>query len=1243
MKNYADHLYLLSFIDISDRIDILLLEIRHLQNSIIYSLHAPTLFLPLRHEEKLIFDGWKKELEKNDHDFKTAKLTSEHIIRYPAPRRAIQHLAKQNNEEKQNPIKAALLTKVGEIWSGDLWTRGERRHYHALRSLQILKQQVFRNKLMFYREARQTGLLDDISQSSSHKRRLKKPALMILRRAVIHRLNKFIRILRTHQQQFGKSLDFGLQSYPRPSIERRREIGIFNDFLSNRTRDLQYDMRHLLHTVLQNNNKKDDTENYVSPLVLHGWSQSPKVSNTQLYDNVSLNVRNAHEKTRVQHVSYIDTSFWSPDRPDLQPLVAKEIAQSVIRNDMKDLSDNYLSNNVNDFTTLIVILYREINEFTKDVKALEPVRENVHLLIREIAYDLLAVSIKGISYLYAIFLAIVGDGLEEQLRINNILRVEAIYDLSQAVAPFEEQFMWFIRLQLCSYWIQKVMHVPLSSLDKIVVSGVTEVCDQLVDYLDSSVPATHTAVGVLWKQLVARLEIKIDQSYMITTVRQWREKRSQDTWNEHKNKKEVSGHSGEKNYHRSTMRLDVRLQNYLYRQILHQKSCQKYKPLFGYPDSDLGARFKEVYGLESEKINVPYTDDSLNYPRWLFRHLYDIPFQCAVMRSIDILGNTNKGGGQNYQPEKLTWGEFIEQAHQDMSMGRELFAFSLEFYTWGRESPRNRLVLCNNLIMFILPDLSKSVDRDVLKPLIDWQRGAPAFSDNSAPKIAKKYADYSHNKLRQAFTSANPNEEVSPLLEKLGAIHINAAFSFIRESTASQERRLEQLAGYKLKELLTIYERLEKKENLGKKLSILKSLGAFLRIRNSNHNETSHEAGRSSPLARERFFTLLLPTFGDKEKEKEEKPPLIKPVMISRIAMTNYYAVAKVPFDNKEDYPGKEVDNENINGLTLYESLTNKAWMNNSVIEERNNKKKKGNGSSILLGQYDAINIKPTRLPCHCKIPEFEEYEKQEEERFSTHFVRRELALPVTIYSSSDVTKDTNKQLLAIISISLQRRSMRLNLIYRLLDGVAFEGEENELAELESSIYKLRNNHANNIDIKGYLTDGWGDLLLMIEVDKTKIHSEETGDLIDDIFNLQQSLYEDFMVDRTELTYTPVCLDHFASSKEYDFSFAVRLMEDRKLEESMKMYRNAFDEKKKQNKHDLLNKEQTSMVRTPGQMDYILRFALKEKKLPQNIYNALLEWIADKPKDDDSTSVVGKWYSDGMSMLDKIEVLIEKK
>ena len=182
-----------------------------------------------------------------------------------------------------------------------------------------------------------------------------------------------------------------------------------------------------------------------------------------------------------------------------------------------------------------------------------------------------------------------------------------------------------------------------------------------------------------------------------------------------------------------------------------------------------------------------------------------------------------------------------------------------------------------------------------------------------------------------------------------------------------------------------------------------------------------------------------------------------------------------------------------------------------------------------------------------------------EKEVFVNHFTRREVALPVNI---SKVTDKSNTTLFGIISISLQRRAMRLNLLYRVLSALDKESNKEIFPKVESSIRKMVDSYSDSLNIQGYITDGWGDFLLVFETVNGKEVDKEQ--LVEDIFHLQQMLYEDFMVDRTELIYTPQCLDYVSRLENYDFSISVRLLEDRKLESSVEDFIDSFNSESNQ-------------------------------------------------------------------------------
>ena len=94
-RKSADYFYLISWLDCLERLDILLMEARHLQQSIIHTLREPVFYLPLRHEEFHLWgQGWSKEFAKLSHDScqHDAKLARHWMLHYPSPEKVGQNI-----------------------------------------------------------------------------------------------------------------------------------------------------------------------------------------------------------------------------------------------------------------------------------------------------------------------------------------------------------------------------------------------------------------------------------------------------------------------------------------------------------------------------------------------------------------------------------------------------------------------------------------------------------------------------------------------------------------------------------------------------------------------------------------------------------------------------------------------------------------------------------------------------------------------------------------------------------------------------------------------------------------------------------------------------------------------------------------------------------------------------------------------------------------------------------------------
>lgn len=70
--------------DTIDRLDTILLELRHLQRNIIYFMHEPNFNAPLRFEEEFL---WGEEWKTSFPHFATDKVNLQDIILFPDPDR----------------------------------------------------------------------------------------------------------------------------------------------------------------------------------------------------------------------------------------------------------------------------------------------------------------------------------------------------------------------------------------------------------------------------------------------------------------------------------------------------------------------------------------------------------------------------------------------------------------------------------------------------------------------------------------------------------------------------------------------------------------------------------------------------------------------------------------------------------------------------------------------------------------------------------------------------------------------------------------------------------------------------------------------------------------------------------------------------------------------------------------------------------------------------------------------------
>ena len=1240
-NNPADNLYLLSFIDVIDRLDILMLEIRHLQQTIIHALKAPTLYLPLRFEEAHLFgNDWHKQLFHRGNGNNDFRLAKKWLIRYPTPEKAVNYyyinpkgITPEGRTYKQ--IEMTLKYRIGKIWMGDNWVRDQRRQYHALSALQVLKQRVLHDKIVLSQAALQADLLSD--GKNTRQQILQKPAFLILREGILRQIDVYVSILRNHKHQIGQSLDFSMPSDPHPSIERRREMGIFMDFIFNRTLDIQ---RDILHLCSRFKHHEDDDEPSNGLWMFHGWSQNTNVSSVQLYDKINAAYNRFgiyEEEQQEQHIAYVNTSFWTPDRPDLHPMVAYPVAQSVVRNHLGGLSEVSLSNNEDIFTALIIRLKTVFIEAIKTVPLMASLESQLEDILKTTAADLLAASVKGVAYLYPLFITTVGEGLASQLYIGKEIKLDMVYSLERGTACYDDAILWYLRLQLTAFWVKNVAHEP-SPLDKQIIAAVTKVCEELLDFLNRNTPASRQRAAPYWETLLATLINEINKSPTLRITKQWCTDRANDGKYEANDNSDELERSSKRRFPRSTRSLDIRLQNYLFRQAVRLKTSSN-KALTH--SKDLAKDFKKQYGLTIETITLNGENNRhLSHPPSLFSHIYSIPYQAAFIRSIDMLH------------KDLTDEDFFHQLHWDMELGRSLFGFALEFHARETESPEQRLSLCVNQVAYAYHKIKKVTKL--------WQALEQWLSANQDKKQQKKY---DLEKMDDIATLRN----ICNNLKNIGAIHLIAAFERTPSINTKKTRYLEIIAGHKLRDLLEI---LQKKEIQGadKEMpELFSTLVQFLSIRRL-HSEVKKEHPK-----KRFFYNKMLAALGDIKEPKKNNyeqltsvkeqvdarylPDPITSMLIKRISITNYYPISD---------PRRFFSFKNKNGMNLAKVLKYKQWQTEFNFNTKSIKQKKADDTWVILGRFDALSMIKVRLPCKCYIQGFGEKNKlpylindtnkQLNETFPPHFSRREIARPVALLPVPKSESGTEEpcEMFTILNVTLQRRSMRLDFLYRLVQ--ALEDRNPSSKSMSNMEEEIKNLKENAIFVTGFLTDGWGDILFkfskVMKKEGENYESQLKESDIAHIFSFQKTVYEDFMVDRTEITFAPQCIDHtLGLSEAYKVTLETRMMEDRWLEKGIDNYIKTI-KKLQTSLPPFLQKVDMTML--SGRNDFKFTFTIKENYFDPNnqariipdAFIALIEWLEGKLLEETTTLSIANQENqkyNAMRMLSHVETYIEKQ
>ncbi|MER2513731.1 MAG: hypothetical protein ABTQ25_15145 [Nitrosomonas ureae] len=1134
-------------------------------------LREPDLYLALRFEEDFLWGkDWLSEEKSGFNIIKSQvnDLVNLWMLDYPAAAdicRGVYQTKQEKQEnskkkqikEKHYKIKQKLTHRLEEIWISAMWNREQRRHYHALWGLQQLKRKIFRDKLFLCKFALRLNIHKCSLKKDSNLK--EKPKLLVVRAAVLRNLAQYILLLRDFQNAFNKSMDTGVQDHLRPSIERRRELGIYMDFLSDRTRDIFRDMTLLL---IHLGAKKEYSR---TRIIYHRWRHH--FTSTTEHLNIDHSSESPTEKYIPSSIRFVNTSYYMPERPDLQPVIAHEVAHALLQDRIDNFDGISIAANNDQFSDLIARIQRALSDFDGSVGIS---RQNITVidLSREIACDLLAASVKGYSYVYSLFLELAGIETERLLIGRSSNRIIDLYNIDEIdggspIATLSRHGL--LRIKITISWLRKCHHLPQGKLGSLLLIGMDYVLDELNDYLNSLIiNAIDKNRGLMWGILINRLCEIVGASEACNSVQNWREKRSSDDIifpkEEFQEEKKIKG---SRELPRSMARLNKDVRNRLFYTQFNKKMIPPRGRLALNNISDstpyiASEMFTKYYGVISLDKRYAYSDEKKEAST-LFRHLYDLSWQASLMRAMDMLGGLDEQLDYHLQPpspEQIIW-----ELHNEFPLGRAFFSYALEFYSWSSEPAIHRLRRAFDVVKYEIIKILGNQENDdsdsknkldkLLTELNEWL-GVNSIDPERIREILSESSEFNRDISPER---ANPTRNYS-------AYELLYSYQNVNPIESKTYRSIERMAGYKLQVLC---DKLQENEKIKQHYY---EFVKYLSIRSTNLLET--EDGKKY-TEKQKFIDTLTASLANSSPNHIEKEKLIT-VILSRIAIYNLY-----PFYHTDEKHGKIRDM--LKTERPEESLM---WP--------------------VLGRYDIVMIEEAR-PIHRSCLPFFEINKESgaNEFFPPFFARQEMALFGCFRKIFHSTKDyfDSYEPIAFCAITLQGRQYRLDFLYRLICSNMYESPGRDNIQLLS---KVANEAIQETDAY-FLTDGWGDLVILFSTTpKTALNNKR----LQEIFDFQNIISQDFMVDRVDLLLTPTAFNcaiveniinkNLGKPLEWEISLQVRLIEERIVNLGKEKFkRDFFSSLSNQEHSNILNYVDLELSAPPGKADLIIKLSFKEK------------------------------------------------
>jgi hypothetical protein len=1252
-KRFDLYVSIIALLDILERIDTFILEIRNVQETILSELRSGELYKLLDYSESFL---WGTYSNKEKHVRNWSFLFQPDVIRdigrdaslladgwcpaFPSATLRenyinlndafVEQFSKYlpdsawDKEHFSSTLRGAYQA-YDALYLTESLSANEVRLYEALQQLQFIKRDALRDKIVTAYRGYWSLISgkEPVGVSES-------TAFMLVRRAALmslrDHLERFDNIVEMVQEIFNLSLERD----PPPTARRRRDQGIYSTDIADSCGFRLTEIENFF-TALTGEPECFGID--ISPII-HRYTRSDT-------STVYLKVSGSEGESDT---FFIQSSYWMPERPDLQSLIAHEIAHAEIKYRYGDFTPFGLDPKQDAFARLMKDFGRTLEIYGRAFGNVTYAPNMQRALLTELGSDVVASITEGIPYLLAHFQDIAGQDYETLFndggKVNTNL---SLNDVLENVTLLRQRMPdWYPRLRV-AIAVVKAVHAQETfgnhrysnqswrhprKLEGLLVDGIDTVTESLFSDVLKNMAGQEYDDFSRWRRMTNELVAQIERaSWFIVPTRKWKEKREREA------SKDILS-PGRTRHLRpvqpSVRRLCVRvwLDSLIEEpRLLGRVFLRDANSFAAINDSSINSAFQELYlgEMGGEDRNT------------LFRRLIDIPWQTAVFTSIDVLGSpwknnegTDESRGQVFRD--IAW------------LGRDLYHTALEFTVWTERYPIDRLGAALQSL-----DAVVSVFRSVVSP------GLQNFAQEAAQIATKYIGESSASFSEKTFTAINgitdtkdtaasekwarrvimeykiPGKAIDNYHRKM------AATSAVARDVSDLLAHVWMIEGHKnfhawLCARRTTIESLFSDGDTSDHRRIRAALSLFIRtvaymivrpeVSRSDfdgsylhHQLTSDTAGSLIDTFTKYFDVAISNRKRDRNRQPLQSLCPLRSIRIDRASTSS--AVRRI--EQAANWT------RGLGSLGTYLTGAQPAWIPWSRDGSWPNDARPSFAAwnVALLGRFDRLTMSVARHTSRNQRP-------QRPDR-RPYFVRQQIGIPfaaaraggrlishqqsgpLTPYQSHLLPNYEGLVPLATINLLLRQRSARLTFVDRLIsDDLIFRryGASTSYSAYEPSR-----------DI-GLLTDGWGDIFLVMMTDTRVV--ERHGCLsydrwedysailcsvklrLDQIVRFRTDLFQDSLVGRTETSYMPLAADAaLLHAHEYEVSFAFRLHTQRNGKPMMQFFEESVGEFLSKNKLG----QYFHFSRVPGRMDYRLATTAIDETGAKRFSNCLREMV----------------------------------